>query len=110
MFYQPLYGYLREKLQVATRLYFEEKDFSQTGILEVPVLDIRTDATVLETNCESFVLTSFPVITNNLVSFNSKLYCMGFQELYRNLNMTVSPSLISEESLLFIGEFFMVLY
>lgn len=54
----PLYGYLREKLQVATRLYFEEKDFSQTGILE---------------------------------------------ELYRNLNMTVSPSLISEESLLFIG-------
>lgn len=108
MFYQPLYGYLREKLQVATRLYFEEKDFSQTGILEV--LDIRTDATVLETKCESFVLTSFPVITNNSVSFNSKLYCVGFQELYRNLNMTVSPSLISEESLLFIGEFFMVLY
>lgn len=108
MFYQPLYGYLREKLQVATRLYFEEKDFSQTGILEV--LDIRTDATVLETNGESFVLTSFPVITNNSVSFNSKLYCVGFQELYRNLNMTVSPSLISEESLLFIGEFFMVLY
>lgn len=54
----PLYGYLREKLQVATRVYFEEKDFSQTGILE---------------------------------------------ELYRNLNTTISPSLISEESLLIVG-------
>ena len=32
---QPLYGYLIEKLQVATRVYFEEKDFSKTGILEV---------------------------------------------------------------------------
>ena len=32
---QPLYGYLREKLQVATRVYFDEKDFSRTGILEV---------------------------------------------------------------------------
>ena len=32
---QPLYGYLKEKLQVATRVYFDEKDFSRTGILEV---------------------------------------------------------------------------
>ncbi|CAH3199034.1 unnamed protein product, partial [Porites evermanni] len=31
----PLYGYLREKLQVATRVYFDEKDFSRTEILEV---------------------------------------------------------------------------
>jgi len=30
----PLYGYLREKLQVATRVYFDEKDFSRRGILE----------------------------------------------------------------------------
>ncbi|CAH3175904.1 unnamed protein product [Porites evermanni] len=53
----PLYGYLREKLQVATRVYFDEKDFSRTGILE---------------------------------------------ELYKNLNMSLSPSLM-EESLLFVG-------
>ncbi|KAL9966000.1 hypothetical protein ACROYT_G024005 [Oculina patagonica] len=54
----PLYGYLNEKLEVATRVYFDEKDFSRTGILE---------------------------------------------ELYKNLNMSVSPSLILEDSLLFVG-------
>lgn len=32
---QPLFGYLKEKLEVATRVYFDEKDFSRTGILEV---------------------------------------------------------------------------
>jgi len=37
MIKQPLYGYLREKLQVATRVYFDEKDFSRRGILEVIV-------------------------------------------------------------------------
>lgn len=53
----PLYGYLKEKLLVATRVYFDEKDFSRTGILE---------------------------------------------ELYKNLNMSLSPS-VMEESLLFVG-------
>ncbi|KAJ7369780.1 late secretory pathway protein avl9 [Desmophyllum pertusum] len=54
----PLYGYLKEKLKVATRVYFDEKDFSRTGILE---------------------------------------------ELYKNLNMTISPSVVLEDSLLFVG-------
>lgn len=30
----PLYGYLKEKIQVATRVYFDEKDFARTEILE----------------------------------------------------------------------------
>ncbi|XP_067020333.1 late secretory pathway protein AVL9 homolog isoform X2 [Acropora muricata] len=55
--YLPLYGYLKEKIQVATRVYFNEKDFARTEILE---------------------------------------------QLYRSLNMSVSPSLM-EESLLFVG-------
>ena len=49
LFQQPLYGYLKEKLQVATRVYFEEKDFSRTGILEV--LDIYTDSLMLQNIC-----------------------------------------------------------
>jgi len=32
--YLPLYGYLKEKIQVATRVYFNEKDFARTEILE----------------------------------------------------------------------------
>ncbi|XP_067020335.1 late secretory pathway protein AVL9 homolog [Acropora muricata] len=55
--YLPLYGYLKVKIQVATRVYFNEKDFARTEILE---------------------------------------------QLYRSLNMSVSPSLM-EESLLFVG-------
>ena len=38
VFCQPLYGYLKEKIQVATRVYFNEKDFARTEILEVEYL------------------------------------------------------------------------
>ncbi|XP_020609243.1 late secretory pathway protein AVL9 homolog isoform X1 [Orbicella faveolata] len=54
----PLYGYLKEKLEVATRVYFDERDFSRTGILE---------------------------------------------ELYKNLNLSISPNFELEDSLLFVG-------
>ncbi|KAK3747010.1 hypothetical protein QZH41_011957, partial [Actinostola sp. cb2023] len=30
----PLYGYIQTKLEVATKVYFDEKDFSQVRILE----------------------------------------------------------------------------
>jgi hypothetical protein len=36
LFYsQPLYGYIQTKLEVATKVYFDEKDFSQVKIIEV---------------------------------------------------------------------------
>ncbi|EDO37595.1 predicted protein [Nematostella vectensis] len=31
----PVYGYIQAKLEVATKVYFEEKDFSRVGILKV---------------------------------------------------------------------------
>ncbi|XP_068741613.1 late secretory pathway protein AVL9 homolog [Montipora capricornis] len=61
----PLYGYLKEKIQVATRVYFDEKDFARTEILEelYKSLNVPISAGLME---ESFLCVGLSV--NELVT------------------------------------------
>ena len=75
-------------------MYFDERDFSRTGILEVSKNKYTNIYCFQADFCayEHFSLILYPS-------------CISLQELYKNLNMSISPNLELEDSLLSVGEF-----